>query len=68
MVVFERSESTTPSKVTDVEFPLTSGAKYIVVLLLIVEAEMSVDAANLKSAKSYPTGIFGARITNLSFD
>ena len=62
----DKSPSTIPSKVIDVELPDESGAKYIVVLLLIVDATISIPVDALKSSRSYPTGISDAKITNLS--
>ena len=50
--VDERSASTTPLNVKDVDSPDESGAKYIVVLLSIVEATISIPDASLKSSKS----------------
>ena len=50
--VAAKSPSTIPSRVIDVELPSESGAKYIVVLLSIVDATISIPVAILKSFKS----------------
>ena len=67
IVIEDRSASTIPSKVIEPELPEASGAKYIVVLLSIVEATTSTPAVDNKEDFPNPEGIDTACKVIVSF-